>query len=332
MCIRDRFYFKANNVTIMTHTINHHEDMYLVTSGSTEGDVEDVSFRLKQQDWMRSYRARTGQSWLGHYGRQGPRGAALHKFWITAQSEINSRIHVPHPNPQSGINSGTHTHADPIEMVVLSVAPKVLLIPNLLSLHQVNHIIKLASPNLRSSTIGAGSVAHQDTSRRSQTAWLTPSSSSELSDEIYPRLAALFPCILDEHTCAEDMQIVRYSQPGDQYRNHFDFFETGTPRNRFATLLIYLNDPISPSSDPTAGGTEFNKGFNGSGLTARPPAGGALLFYNMLKDGNGDRLSEHAGMPIPPGGDKWIANIWIWDPTFDENAPGVAGRLPKQDL
>ena len=41
--------------------------------------------------------------------------------------------------------------------------------------------------------------------------------------------------------------------------------------------------------------------------------GSAVLFYNMLKDGNGDDLALHAGEPVERG-TKWACNLWIWDP------------------
>jgi len=39
-----------------------------------------------------------------------------------------------------------------------------------------------------------------------------------------------------------------------------------------------------------------------------------VFFYDLLPDGNADELSLHAGMPVLKG-EKWIAPMWIWDPS-----------------
>lgn len=40
--------------------------------------------------------------------------------------------------------------------------------------------------------------------------------------------------------------------------------------------------------------------------------GGAVLFYNLLPDGNADVKSLHAALPVVKG-EKWLANFWVWD-------------------
>lgn len=36
----------------------------------------------------------------------------------------------------------------------------------------------------------------------------------------------------------------------------------------------------------------------------------AVLFYNLLEDGNGDSLALHAALPVTAG-EKWLANFWV---------------------
>jgi len=83
--------------------------------------------------------------------------------------------------------------------------------------------------------------------------------------------------------------------------------DTGRPNARFLTLLLHI-DPAEEG-----GGTGFPKAASGRGMTIHPPRGAAVLFYNMLPDGNGDDLSLHAGLPVIRGV-KWACNLWIWDP------------------
>ena len=50
-------------------------------------------------------------------------------------------------------------------------------------------------------------------------------------------------------------------------------------------------------------------------IKVHPGKGSAVLFYNLLEDGNGDVNSLHAALPVLRG-EKWLANLWIWDPAL----------------
>lgn len=76
---------------------------------------------------------------------------------------------------------------------------------------------------------------------------------------------------------------------------------------RFATLLLYLNDGME------GGETSFPLWRNAESphaLKVKPEKGKAVLFYNILPDGNFDELSEHAALPVT-NGEKWLANLWV---------------------
>jgi prolyl 4-hydroxylase len=110
-----------------------------------------------------------------------------------------------------------------------------------------------------------------------------------------------------------------YYEPGQEYNPHHDWWVQGEQRadeskeltkSRFLTFLLYLNDPASP----TAGGrTKFPKCPENKSLSLHPGKGGAAFFYNLLGDGNPDDLSMHAAEVVREG-EKWFANVWIWDP------------------
>ena len=39
------------------------------------------------------------------------------------------------------------------------------------------------------------------------------------------------------------------------------------------------------------------------------------MFYSMLEDGNVDDLSLHGAAPVQGAqAEKYLANVWIWDP------------------
>jgi 2OG-Fe(II) oxygenase superfamily len=68
--------------------------------------------------------------------------------------------------------------------------------------------------------------------------------------------------------------------------------------SRFATVLFYLND------DMEGGETSFPRWLNAEtsqALKVKPERGKAILFYNMLPDGNYDERSQHAALPVTKG-------------------------------
>jgi prolyl 4-hydroxylase len=86
--------------------------------------------------------------------------------------------------------------------------------------------------------------------------------------------------------------------------------------SRFATVLFYLND------DMEGGETAFPRWLHaeatGDALKVKPQRGKAILFYNMLPDGNYDERSQHAALPVSKG-EKYLTNLWVWDPEMDHS-------------
>jgi prolyl 4-hydroxylase len=82
---------------------------------------------------------------------------------------------------------------------------------------------------------------------------------------------------------------------------------------------LYLNDP---ASEGAGGATAFPKSQDPKGLSIHPGKGGAAFFYNLLEDGNPDDLSMHAAEPVLEG-EKWLANVWLWDPQLNPKGFGI---------
>ena len=184
------------------------------------------------------------------------------------------------------------------------------------------------------SNAGAKSVrgAQRDPSTRSSSNAWVDREVSPVVDTIYRRAADLMR--IDEallrnrdddertdfathHSVAEPMQLLRYRE-GEQYTPHHDFLYPSSSNrlqpSRFATMLLYLND-----DDLEGGETVFPRAVNAElhdGIEVEPRAGTAILFYNVLPDGNLDDLSQHASRAVVRG-EKWLANLWIWDPLID---------------
>ena len=142
----------------------------------------------------------------------------------------------------------------------------------------------------------------------------------------------------------EAMQLVRYDA-GEEYTAHHDFtypsMKNRHQPRRYVTVLLYLTgegdvideDGIRRSAaflskktnvndnkvvvDGLQGGeTVFPRAIttsNHDGIKVKPRSGNAIVFYNVLPDGNLDDLSQHAGGKVERGV-KYVANIWVWDP------------------
>ena len=219
-------------------------------------------------------------------------------------------------------------------MKVLSCAPRVFEIPNFLSQVEVDHILKIAgSEDLALSGTGLGVSGEENAvadTRTSYNSWVERER-SPIIDAIYRRAADLMR--IDEsllrkrgrgehdeldtkNTLAELLQLVHYD-PGQEYTAHHDFgFNNAADKHqnqRFATLLLYLND------DMTGGTTSFPRWLNAETfeeLHTKPEVGKAVLFYSQLPDGNMDDLSHHQANKVRIG-EKWLINLWVWDPVYE---------------
>mmetsp|Transcript_17097 Transcript_17097/g.28558 ORF Transcript_17097/g.28558 Transcript_17097/m.28558 type:complete len:555 (+) Transcript_17097:56-1720(+) len=151
---------------------------------------------------------------------------------------------------------------------------------------------------------------------------------------------------------AEDMQVVHY-QDGQRYEAHHDWSLHGYPESRFITVLLYLTDQAATDAggettfpraidcdddkvdsvesvessniiDEEVSGN-FAEAFSyldkskcrgkskSRAFQVTPAKGQAVIFYNLLSDGNADDLTLHEALPVTKG-EKWLANIWVWDP------------------
>ncbi len=148
-------------------------------------------------------------------------------------------------------------------------------------------------------------------------------------------------------TQLEQLQVVHYAV-GQKYDTHYDWADSGVGQSRFITVLLYLNDMESEDaggetafpgasfypnmsnwdsgnvlSEESEMDTAYEVDIDGSvsndsivpteGFKVHPGKGGAILFYNLLPDGNGDIKAMHSALPVLRG-EKWLANFWIWDP------------------
>ncbi len=136
----------------------------------------------------------------------------------------------------------------------------------MLSAFEIQEIIEHGRKVLQRSWVSSGMVS--DT--RTSTNGFIHRNRSHVIDTLYFRLADIMQ-VPDELNVpfsdkgvVEDLQFVRYVAP-QEYQAHFDFGLHGVPHMRFATLLIYLQNPQA------GGATAFPLAANEVGLQVLPP-------------------------------------------------------------
>jgi len=114
----------------------------------------------------------------------------------------------------------------------------------------------------------------------------------------------------------EPLQVVRYKE-GQYFGLHHDCGELlddgivigseSGAGSRLVTFFVYLN-----TVDVKNGGTTFfPKLRSGKGLHVRPQRGSAVLWSNLLEDGEVDPRVIHEALPTKNGQRKFGMNIWI---------------------
>mmetsp|Transcript_8370 Transcript_8370/g.15517 ORF Transcript_8370/g.15517 Transcript_8370/m.15517 type:complete len:546 (+) Transcript_8370:187-1824(+) len=263
--------------------------------------VHKSQFFLDVMDEMffhTEYKAQTGRPWLAYFPRPKPR---LH-MW---PAEKIGDVHA--------IGDTNDGHPFDLKLVAISQEPRVFLVENLLSQDEVDFILKTAKDKVQRSAVGSASNGFVTDTRTSRTAWLSRDS-SETMNKLYSRFAKVLNIPDEELThdnTAENLQVVTYNV-GQKYSPHHDFNDKGSPPQRFLTLFIYLK------AADEKGGTGFPLAYDRRGMSVNPKPGSAVLWYNMLEDGNADELSLHEGEPVGAG-EKWGCNLWVWDPKIKFN-------------
>jgi hypothetical protein len=198
---------------------------------------------------------------------------------------------------------------EPKNMMLIHENPNIYLINNFLSSNELNNIDSLITDNMASFQ---KSFTEDDVSDRIYSAERTnkffflPKGRGAVVRQIENRAADLigFPT---RHI--EPLQIVHYTC-GQQFTTHHDagtLLEDGKTvelikPKRLLTFFVYLND------------LPFGNGFTEFpllSLSVLPKRGQALLFCNILPDGNAEERVVHKAMPVHSPLQKFGMNIWI---------------------
>lgn len=292
------FFFKSGNEQVARFEILPRKHLYIIEPVDVEISKSKQYLETKREEkFMEEYEATTGSPWLSFY----PRDVPTLFMWPAA---IVGQQHVV------STSFGYDLSHTPIalKLRVLSHAPqgpRVFHVPELMSRGECDYVLKNA--RVAQSMVGQGG-GFQSKTRTSSNGWMKRSE-SELLEHVFRRFGDVLGVDHSKLTPsknAEELQVVKYNL-NQEYAPHHDFGDDGTPNQRFLTLLLYVKVP------ERGGATSFPKAFNGKGFQVVPNVGDAILFYNMLPDGNADDLALHAGMPVTKG-EKWVCNLWVWDP------------------
>lgn len=278
-------------------TIDDAVQYYEPRQQSKLNDEEEhlLNFQKLNREFAKDYLIHSKRSWLANFPRPFP----VHSMW-----------------PASWLGQ-RHKLDNGISLEVVSVLPRVLRIDNFLSENECQAVIDLAVVHgMTASTVYAGGTGDGATRKRqtrsSFNAWLKRNA-SDITDVIYRKAAPIFqldslaPTWIDEdleaheHSLVESLQVIRYKD-GEQYTPHHDWvvppIQHRFQPTRFATLLMYLNDDFG------GGETNFPRAVTSNqhdGVSIAPVKGSAVLFYNVLPDGNFDDLSQHGSSPVAHG-------------------------------
>eukprot|EP00485_Elphidium_margaritaceum_P016540 CAMPEP_0202728676 /NCGR_PEP_ID=MMETSP1385-20130828/185748_1 /ASSEMBLY_ACC=CAM_ASM_000861 /TAXON_ID=933848 /ORGANISM="Elphidium margaritaceum" /LENGTH=443 /DNA_ID=CAMNT_0049394927 /DNA_START=21 /DNA_END=1352 /DNA_ORIENTATION=+ len=316
------FYFTRVGTQEEVHriTVIKHENSYILPPTEEAKQSEFYTQLIERRTFYDDYFKRKGVPWLSSYARPPPilfmynkektdpigtiySISSEHGFWHCipdASADVDDQM-------EQCQDEGTIT----VDIESISNEPRLFAIEGLISKTEAKLIKQIARPKLHRSGTGQASDAnYADDTRTSQTAWIG-FREHVIIDTIYKRTADILQ--IDEHILkrnAEHMQTVFY-KTGEEYKAHHDFADNGRDlASRYITILFYLTD----QEDEYAGGeTWLPKARDGKGIKVHPGKGNAVMFYNLLEDGNGDDLTLHEAVRVKKG-EKWLANFWIWDP------------------
>lgn len=163
-------------------------------------------------------------------------------------------------------------------------------------------MIRLIERNMVDSAVG--DTQTYSTTRTSKTCLLGVMDDS-LIENIDQRIAET----IGIHALFSDIIEGQHYSVGQEFKNHYDYFTRGLGMhdkfmknlgNRTWTFMVYLND------DCEGGGTHFPK----IEQTFSPKTGTAVIWNNLLPNGDTNPYSMHAGTPVVKG-EKVVITKWF---------------------
>ena len=227
--------------------------------------------------------------------------------WVEAAYELlnqtNSPLKIPHID-----TSRNHIKLSDKEVSLgfTCYKPFVVVINDFLSDEECQLLIEDADSKLKTSrVVNPEDGSFIEHNARTSTSTGYQRGQTDIIKTVESRIAELINWPVDH---GEGLQILRY-EDGGEYRPHFDFFDPIKKSSsvvmkkggqRVGTFLMYL-------SDVEVGGSTCFPEMN---FEVRPRKGAALYFANTDLNGDIDKLTLHAGLPVTSGV-KYLATKWL---------------------
>ncbi|KAL7851301.1 hypothetical protein AOLI_G00216570 [Acnodon oligacanthus] len=173
--------------------------------------------------------------------------------------------------------------------------PPIMRYHNVVSEAEIEHLKNCSRPRLQRSEVNSKDNP-VTLNRVSQSA--EPSEEDPVVFRVVQRLSDITGMDMES---ADLLEVLNYGI-GGQFGPHYDTgkIDETSYGYRIATIMIYL-------SDVSFGGATV---FPNIGISLKPQKGTAVMWYNLLRNGQVDKQSLHAGCPVFRGS-KWIAIKWI---------------------
>ncbi|KAL1378717.1 hypothetical protein pipiens_015402 [Culex pipiens pipiens] len=248
------------------------------------------------------------EGWLDHIERNGrkrklPKPAIIKLYEKLCRGDYERPVEVTSQLFCRYETSATpFLRLAPLKLEVVNLEPLIVVYHEAASDREIAKLIELARPLIKRSAVGDTKNEQISKVRISQNAWF--------EDEHDPIVETLNQRSRDmagglREPSYEMLQVNNYGL-GGFYSIHYDWSASANPfpnkglGNRIATLMFYL-------SDVQEGGSTVFPRLN---LAVRPRKGTAIFWYNLHRNGKGDKKTLHAACPVLIGS-KWVANKWI---------------------
>lgn len=203
---------------------------------------------------------------------------------------------------------GQEDEGDVASVVTHHQQPHIRTQENFLDARTCAYVIQQAAPRLQRAYVNDGQGgAVLDTSRTNSAMSFFPLDNDLVIQRINKKISTFMEMPL---AYGEPLSALHYS-PGQAYLDHYDFFNPEYPAHiphlksggqRVKTFLIYLNDGFR------GGETYFPK----LDWKYKGKKGEAVVFDNVLRNGDLINQSLHAGLPTKTG-EKWLLSKWLKD-------------------
>lgn len=222
---------------------------------------------------------------------------------ICYSNKFNSKINLNPINFETFEDPETNNFSD--EKIIFTNPFTLKYFPFFLNDNEIKGVLNICENLFKDSTITEGLGKDVKNNSRTSSSCFIPNNNNPAVLSIKEKASKLSGLPIEN---IEGLQVVRY-KPGQQYKSHYDWFEEGhfdkKHGNRRATFFCYLNDEFE-------GGETFFPKMN---FKKKGRKGSALFWKNMTENGDVDRNTLHAGLPINTG-TKYGLNIWIREHKF----------------